>query len=212
MFGPYANQCFNGTKFDFTETDVRKQTGITIRHIATALSLTYRFRGATKTPISVASHSIGVCRVTTNLWHEPEYKTGDRLIRIQLVALLHDAHEAFMGDIPAPFKRFMRDKGGCSIYELEQTIDRQIYERFQITPPTEEEIALIRLADSITLKLERDCYMPGAEALLIDNLTIPSCVAWYPYGDKPPAEAALMLENRLSNAIAEELIYNANAD
>lgn len=62
-----------------------------IEDIAHALSLQCRFSGHTRVHYSVAEHSIRVADLCP-----PEHK---------LWALLHDASEAYLVDIPRPFKR-----------------------------------------------------------------------------------------------------------
>lgn len=61
---------------------------ICIQDIAHALSLTNRFTGHTHVPYSVAQHSHTVSMGLPTL-----------------AAHLHDAHEAFLGDISTPLKR-----------------------------------------------------------------------------------------------------------
>ena len=65
----------------------------TIGEIAESLSRICRFGGHMGWE-SVATHSIRVARA---LGHMPP--------RVQLAALLHDAHEAYIGDIPGPLLR-----------------------------------------------------------------------------------------------------------
>lgn len=64
---------------------------ISIEDIAHSLSHICRFNGHTKLFYSVAEHSINVC----NEVKDPEFK---------LCALLHDAHEAYVGDLISPMK------------------------------------------------------------------------------------------------------------
>jgi len=71
-----------------------RESDIVIEDIAHALANTCRFGGATSTFYSVAEHSIRVAeRVSPNL---------------RLCALLHDAAEAYLGDIPTPIKQCMQ--------------------------------------------------------------------------------------------------------
>jgi hypothetical protein len=59
-------------------------------HIATHLSHIARFAGGTQTPFSVAEHSVAVMEAVS-----PPARP---------YALLHDAHEAFIGDLTKPFE------------------------------------------------------------------------------------------------------------
>lgn len=67
----------------------------TIEEIAHALAQINRFTGHTKRPYSVAEHSLLVWSIAANEGASP---------MAQLAALLHDAHEAFTGDVASPVK------------------------------------------------------------------------------------------------------------
>lgn len=66
-----------------------------IRDIARSLSMTMRFRGHTSFPYSVAQHSVMVSRML---------EQDGASIPEQAAGLLHDAHEAYVGDVPTPLK------------------------------------------------------------------------------------------------------------
>ena len=66
---------------------------ITIRDIAAGLSKINRFAGATALPYSVAQHCCVVARIL---------RDGGAGLETELYGLLHDAHEAMVGDIPSP--------------------------------------------------------------------------------------------------------------
>ena len=68
---------------------------ITIEDIAHNLSRIPRWNGNTCRPISVAEHSILVMQMVEDYNPDPT---------AMMQALLHDATEAYIGDIPAPFK------------------------------------------------------------------------------------------------------------
>lgn len=68
---------------------------ISIVDIAHQLALTNRYAGATIFPYSVAEHCVRMARIV------PE--------DLRLEALLHDASEAYLNDMPAPIKVTLRD-------------------------------------------------------------------------------------------------------
>lgn len=81
---------FTGHKFHYLSPSLEE---IDIRDIAHALSMTCRFGGHCREYYDVASHSIFV----SNLVQQKH----------KLSALLHDAHEAYLHDVPRPIKRDM---------------------------------------------------------------------------------------------------------
>jgi len=81
-----------GTTLNFSEPD---KSDITIDDISHGLAHTCRFAGHTKTFFTVSQHSLLVEAIVA----EAGGTTEERMI-----ALLHDAPEAFMGDCPTPLK------------------------------------------------------------------------------------------------------------
>lgn len=66
---------------------------ISIEDIAAHLAKINRFNGATRQPYSVAQHSVLVARILALAGHDAA---------TQLWGLLHDAHEAYLGDMATP--------------------------------------------------------------------------------------------------------------
>lgn len=114
---------------------------IQIEDIAHALSFQPRFAGHTRIMHSVAAHSL----LVENIVHEFLGET-DRIIRLQ--ALLHDATEAYLCDIPSPFKSLIPQ-----YKELEANLWRVISTRFGV--PFEMD-PLVKKADWLNLYGERD--------------------------------------------------------
>ena len=108
---------------------------IDIRDIAHALALTNRWRGMSRTPLSVAEHSVRVsliCSPKDALW-----------------GLLHDAAEAYLGDIPRPIKTDS-DKAA------EAVVLEAVAKRFGLSMPIP---ASVHRADEVLLHTEaRDLF------------------------------------------------------
>lgn len=85
---------------------------IDIDDIAHQLSLINRFNGATKEPYSVAQHSVIVSNIV-----KPEFA---------LLGLLHDAAEAYIGDIVGPVKKLFNQFFG----DLERRLLGVILEKY----------------------------------------------------------------------------------
>jgi hypothetical protein len=83
---------FSGKPFDGADPESWE---FDIEDVARGLSLTCRFGGQLPRFYSVAEHSVIVSSLV-------EANGGDA--RTVMAGLLHDAHEAFYGDVPHPFK------------------------------------------------------------------------------------------------------------
>lgn len=137
-------QIYGGKVVDLLEP---KREDIDIDHIAKVLSRQYRFNGNTRTPITVAEHSIFV---------------SDLLIDDGLAfkGLLHDAHEAFFGDISTPLKQAIKALTGQDPAKIiSDKWDGIIFPAFGLTIPTEVEHKLIKIADKSALLHEAENLM-----------------------------------------------------
>jgi len=119
-----------------------------IGDIAWGLSRQARFGGhtMTSTPYSVAQHSIVMsCRPNS--------------VKVQQYALMHDAHEAYIGDIQRPVKRRLR---GCG--ELQANFDHAIFTRFGLKWPMSLDVhgSVIELDNKILATEMRD-LMPESD-------------------------------------------------
>ena len=89
--------------------------------IARALANQCRFGGHSRVFYSVAQHSVIVSRVV-------EERGGD--VEDVFAALMHDASEAYLGDMPHPIKH--RSPLGAAFREAEAGLEATIRERFKI--------------------------------------------------------------------------------
>ena len=108
--------------------------------IAHALALQCRFAGHSRTHYSVAQHSMHVYGLVVRAG------VTDPVVRLQ--ALLHDAAEAYVVDMPTPIKRFMPE-----YRDIEDRLLRVIWEKFGIFDPMHE---VVKKADVTALITERD--------------------------------------------------------
>ncbi len=128
-------QTFTGKKFNLFEFT---PSSICIEDIAHALSMICRFGGHAKRFISVAEHSILVSYFCNR--------------EDALAGLLHDASEAYLGDVSSPFKR-------THIYskykEIESELQDMIYSKYGIL----KEPSSVKKADLMMLATESKEFM-----------------------------------------------------
>ena len=137
-------ETYSGKRVDVENPD---PATIEMGDIAHSLARVARFCGHSHTPgiWSVAQHSLVVERYVAEEGYGP---------RLRLLGLLHDAHEAYVGDRAAPQKRLLPQH-----LKWEDALQAAIWEAIDIAPPTLEEAHLIEHADRIALASEADWYM-----------------------------------------------------
>lgn len=122
---------------------------VDINDIAHALAHQCRFGGHTREFMSVAQHSLLVLSVIGNL-------LGPDDIDLQLAALLHDAPEAYLVDVPRPVKEDRR----MEAYRFaEDRVWRAIAHAFDV-PAQLIHYEALRRADDMVLVLEARTLMP----------------------------------------------------
>lgn len=121
---------YGGTHFTPTEP---KKEDLHITDIAHSLSMLCRGNGHVKTFFSVGQHCIH-CAM--------EAQARGYSKRIILACLLHDASEAYMSDVPRPFKQELPD-----YKKWEDALLDIIYEKYLGTPLSAEEAALVKEVD-----------------------------------------------------------------
>lgn len=121
---------------------------IEIDDIALRLSHICRFGGDVRQPLSVAEHSVNVMTRFKDRARKERDFTADA--NAMLAALLHDAAEAYLGDIPLPLKR---DPIMAPYREAEKRLQTLIYARFGIE--MDDKIAKrVKAADAAVLDEE----------------------------------------------------------
>ena len=140
----------SGKVIDFNNL---KGYDFTVEEIAGLLSHVKRFNGY---GIDVASHSLWVANTLFYLTGNPH---------IALLGLMHDAQEAYIGDIATPVK----DVAGSDWGRLENNVQRAILWHLNIKHEYNLGAeALIKLVDQVSLKLEYQ-QMKAARIYKEDN-------------------------------------------
>lgn len=125
------------------------QDDIRLVDIAYSLAHTNRFNGHTERPYSVAEHSLLVCQVL-----------GDEFAITEpihlLAGLMHDAHEAYTGDLSAPMKQII----GAAWANEEIRIQNSVLTKFGLRAAFNAHRHSIHRADMIALATERRDLMP----------------------------------------------------
>lgn len=128
-----------------------------IGDVAVQLSRIPRFVGATQEPWNVAAHSLHCSALA---------EADGASLQAQLAALLHDAHEAYMGDIPSPFKRSVKNEAGSSVWcPLQLTEDKlqvAVLHQLGALDYFETHRAAVKRWDLVSLATERRYLMHPA--------------------------------------------------
>lgn len=123
---------------------------IRIEDIAHALSHMPRFAGHTREFYSVAQHTLLVTDLVAGLGGIDRWR--------ERVAMLHDAAEAYVLDVPTPLKAQLR-----AYVEIEYSVRTAIFDRFEVYWPHHDLPSAVKVADKIALSIEQRDLMPTVD-------------------------------------------------
>lgn len=163
-------QTLKGRAFDLLEPDPSK---LDIEEIAHSLSLICRFNGHVRRFMSVAQHSVVVARLIEAMG-DGEHRNS----RVAYDGLMHDATEAYVGDMAQPLKALLPE-----YKRIENSIADAIAKRFQVSNPMPD---LVKIADGVSLLWERRDLMapplhPWQEDHLLDLVPSETLRPWEPH-------------------------------
>lgn len=139
---------YSGRVFDFAWPTERMAQAVCIHDIAHALARICRYTGHVSNHRSVAAHCMDVedrvwvaCNRAEISYKDQAAAGGKDMVR--LYALLHDAAEAYVGDVSAPLKAVL----GTSFRILEERVQSAIYTALEMGPPPASVVELIHKHD-----------------------------------------------------------------
>jgi hypothetical protein len=116
---------------------------ILIEDISYSLSGQCRFVGHGDLRLSIAEHSVLVMRLLGKGYIQP---------RLKLLALLHDAAEAYLGDVSSPLKPEIPD-----YKRIEEHFSQVIYQKFGFSQrEIEEWYPVVKKSDRLSVKYEKE--------------------------------------------------------
>ena len=153
-------QTVSGLAFDFEQIE---ENEIRIEDIAHALSYINRFVGHVRSGgYSVAQHSVLVSKLVEK--YAEKWGLDKRALAMR--GLLHDASEAYLGDVSKPLKMLLPD-----YLAIEQRVEAMIEKRFGLV---EDPLGLVKKADIVLLATEkRDLRDPSPRAWNLNVRAIP---------------------------------------
>ena len=135
-------ETFTGVRFNLADP---KPEDVCIEDIAHALALQTRFNGHCGFFWSVGQHSL-----LADAYLDKQNRTD----RIVMLGLLHDAAEAYTGDVTSPVKALCPQ-----VRELEARVMVVVYEGLGIEPPNEHEYKWVKEADIAAITIEAGVVM-----------------------------------------------------
>lgn len=210
-------QTSTGSYFDLLEP---KPAQVRLEDVARALGRICRFAGHTKKHYSVAEHSVLVAQHAMTLRNYTA--NSDHRTALFMAGLLHDAHEAFTGDLTSPMKVALDRKLGGNFKgaydDMIRAVDLAIVEA--LVPPYNRGPILLRElvhdimrgdvikeADLALLNTER-AQLLGLPPKPWVQLPLPAFVAIEGWGPEEASERWLALYNTAYLALKESALLS----
>lgn len=152
LISDYWIETASGRKLHFLQP---KPEEICIEDIVVGCSRKPRYNGQCKhgKEWNVAVHQVLTWRIGVLAFDQKEENFD-----LMLGLLFHDAHEAYLPDIPSPVKVLLNFIGVSAIKELEGIIQEAVYEKYDANL-SEEEVRKIKLCDKFALLIESEELM-----------------------------------------------------
>lgn len=158
---------------------------ICIQDIAHALSLLCRGNGHCSHFYSVGQHCLACAREAEARGYAP---------KVVLTALLHDASECYLSDVPHPYKAAMPH-----YVQEEDRIMALIYDKFLGGQPAPEEAALVKAIDRALMYSDLEALLHGQHESEADTLLVKVDYRERPF--KQVEQEYLAMYNRLKSVI-----------
>lgn len=172
---------------------------IHIQDIAWGLARQARFNGHTQGvhAYSVAQHSVW-CAWAAQHWFHVKPAGA-------LQALMHDAHEAYTGDIVRPLKYAL------NVAQIEMRLQAVIHTGLSLPAPTEKELDMIYAVDTWALGVEAHHLMASNGRGWACMRYLPAGAVRYFWSPLPPDGACILFQNiyndlRSGRALPDDLL------
>ncbi len=162
---PYITT-YTGKHFDPTQPDINLMD---IRDIAHSLSLTCRGNGHVNRFFSVGQHCLNCAKEALKRGYSA---------RIAMALLIHDGSEAYMSDVPRPFKQTLEGYKRAEEYMLSL-----VYRKFLGSDPTPEEQAIIKEIDDDMLYFDLRELLGEDMGCDEPKVHIPICYDFIPFDE-----------------------------
>lgn len=147
MAGEGIIQLYSGRMFNVRQP---RAQDIIFEDVSISLSRLARFNGHSQKFYSVAQHSVLVVLLVPIVCKASfSHLSNDEVLDCQRHALMHDGHEAYIGDVPRPLKMFC-----TKLWDLVPAIDAAIATRFGLVSGDSYR-SVVKAADRLALATER---------------------------------------------------------